>query len=184
MIAMNTIGTRKERMRRALGRQPIDRLPVQTNFTRAMGRKLREALGIDASQLSRRLDNHLLRVDVGHTTRLSDDGKVGFGTPNTPGAVVRTEWKTNDIWLRREFTLPATLRKDPTLWMHYDESPDVYLNSVLAAQPNGYVSEYGEVAIDPAARATLRPGKNVLAVHCRQTTGGQYIDVGLVEQQP
>jgi len=76
MSAMNTIGTRKERMRRALGRQPVDRLPVQTNFTRAMGRKLRETLGVDASQLSRRLDNHLLRVDVGHTTRLSDDGRV------------------------------------------------------------------------------------------------------------
>jgi hypothetical protein len=75
---MNTIGTRKERMRRALECQPVDRLPVQTNFTAAMGRKLREALGIDASQLLRRLDNHLLRVDVGHTTRLSDDGKVGF----------------------------------------------------------------------------------------------------------
>ena len=75
---MNTIGTRKERMRRALGRQPVDRLPVQTNFTRAMGRKLRETLGVDASQLSRRLHNHLLRVDVGHTTRLSDDGRVGF----------------------------------------------------------------------------------------------------------
>jgi uroporphyrinogen decarboxylase len=78
MSAMNTTGTRKERMRRALGRQPVDRLPVQTNFTGAMERKLREAQGIEASELSRRLDNHLLRVDVGHTTRPSDDGKVGF----------------------------------------------------------------------------------------------------------
>jgi len=75
---MNAIGTRKERMRRALWRQPVDRLPVQTNFTGAMGRKLRDALGVDASELSLRLDNHLLRVDVGHTTRLSDDGNVGF----------------------------------------------------------------------------------------------------------
>jgi len=65
-------------MRRALWRQPVDRLPVQTNFTGAMGRKLRDALGVDASELSRRLDNHLLRVDVGHTTRFSDDGRVGF----------------------------------------------------------------------------------------------------------
>jgi hypothetical protein len=52
MIAMNTIGTRKERMRRALWRQPVDRLPVQTNYTAAMGRKMREALSIDASELA------------------------------------------------------------------------------------------------------------------------------------
>ena len=109
-------------------------------------------------------------------------GPAGFGTAGTPGAVVRTTWQTQEIWLRREFTLPAEPLKDPVLFMHYDESPEVYLNGVLAAQLDGYVTEYGEVPIEPAARATLKPARNVLAVRCRQTYGGQYIDVGIVDE--
>ena len=34
------------------------------------------------------------------------EGPAGFGTQGTPGAVVRTEWKSSDIWLRREITIP------------------------------------------------------------------------------
>jgi hypothetical protein len=109
-------------------------------------------------------------------------GPGGFGTQGTPGAVVRTTWQTQDIWLRREFTLPADLETNIVLFLHYDESPEVYLNGILAARLEGYATEYAEVPIDPAARAALKPGRNVLAVRCRQTYGGQYIDVGLAEQ--
>jgi hypothetical protein len=33
------------------------------------------------------------------------------------------------------------------------------------------------------AQALLEPGKHNLAVHCKQTAGGQYIDVGVVDVQ-
>jgi hypothetical protein len=108
------------------------------------------------------------------------EGPGGFGTKGTPGAVVRTEWKTDNIWLRREFTMPAGSLPGLSLSVHHDEDAEIYLNGVLAAKVSGYVTDYEDVPIDTAARAALQPGKNLLAVHCRQTKGGQYIDVGII----
>lgn len=65
-------------MKSALRRQPVDRLPVQTNYTGAMGSKLAAYLKCPVRDLPERLDNHLLRVDVAHAPRLSDDKKVSF----------------------------------------------------------------------------------------------------------
>ncbi|HEV2395148.1 MAG TPA: DUF4965 domain-containing protein [Verrucomicrobiae bacterium] len=107
----------------------------------------------------------------------------GFGTEGTPGAVVRTEWNTADIWLRREFTLPAGKWTDIELRVHHDEDAEIYLNGVQAARLPGFITEYETVPMKPKAQRALKPGKNVLAVHCHQTTGGQYIDAGLVEVQ-
>jgi uroporphyrinogen decarboxylase len=70
--------TPKERMRRALWRQPVDRLPVQTNYTGTMAAHLATHLHCTPAELPSRLDNHLLRVDIDHTPRLSDDGAVSF----------------------------------------------------------------------------------------------------------
>jgi hypothetical protein len=94
---------------------------------------------------------------------------------------VRTEWKTFDIWLRREFMLPKGKFANLHFLLHHDEDAEIYLNGVLAAKVAGYTTDYEEVAINAEARATLKAGKNHIAVHCKQTTGGQYIDVGLID---
>lgn len=112
-------------------------------------------------------------------------GKSGFGAGGPPNAHIGTDWTTSDIWLRREVTLPEGKLEDARLWVHHDEDVDVYINGVRAFHGNGYSENYGTARISPRALATLKPGKNVIAVKCHQTTNGQYIDVGIVDiEQP
>jgi hypothetical protein len=96
----------------------------------------------------------------------------------TPGSVVRTEWNTGDIWLRREITLDAKQLGDLLLLVHHDEDFELYINGVLAAKRNGFTSEYEEISLNAAGRKALKPGVNLIAIHCHQTSGGQYIDAG------
>jgi hypothetical protein len=109
------------------------------------------------------------------------ESRAGFGTRGTPGAVVRTEWKTDDIWLRREFAIQAGKSDDLRLLMHHDEDAEVYINGVLAAMAPGFTGDYEQYELSREARVALKPDGNVLAVHCHQTAGGQFIDAGIVK---
>src|SRR6185369_15001568 len=111
-------------------------------------------------------------------------GVGGFGTRETPGTVVRTEWRTPDIWLRRQIDFPAGDWKNLQFLAHHDEDVTVYVNGVKAASAPGYTSNYEELPLTASARNALKPGKNILAVHCHQTRGGQYIDLGIVDVAP
>jgi len=107
-------------------------------------------------------------------------GQSGFGTRGTPSARVRTEWNSPNIWLRRQFELPDIAGQEVQFFIHHDEDADVYLNGVLALQRSGFTTAYETVPLTPGAKMALKTGANTVAVHCRQTGGGQYIDVGLV----
>jgi hypothetical protein len=109
------------------------------------------------------------------------EGPGGFGTEGTPGAIVRTEWNTSDIWLRRTFTLPQEKFGDLALRIHHDEDVEVYIDGIKAAQAEGYTTTYETLPLEPDSKAALKPGQHLLAIHCHQTTGGQYIDAGLIE---
>ena len=109
------------------------------------------------------------------------EGPGGFGRKDTPGAILRTPWHTNDIWMRRMFEIPKTKRHTLSLRIHHDEDAEVFLNGQRVASLVGYAREYENVELAESAWSALKDGVNTLAVHCRQTAGGQYIDVGLVD---
>jgi hypothetical protein len=109
------------------------------------------------------------------------EGDGGFGTRMTPGTVVRTEWNTPDIWVRRTFELKDAPKGEAWLRVHHDEDAEVYINGALAAKVTGYTTGYTDLPLTEAGQKALKKGENVIAIHCKQTGGGQYIDAGLTE---
>lgn len=108
-----------------------------------------------------------------------NEGQGGFGATGTPGAVIGTTWNTNDIWLRREITLPKLEpKKHLFLNLHHDDDVEVYLDGKLIQKSAGYLTNYTLIPIPPKLSSQIQEGKHLLAIHCHQFKGGQFIDAG------
>jgi hypothetical protein len=106
------------------------------------------------------------------------EGKGGFGSPGTPGAVIGTEWRTSNIWIRRTFRADTAANDLLGLKLHHDEDTEIYLNGRQVAALSGYVGDY-LTTLDNALSKALVAGDNLLAIHCRNSVGGQFIDAGI-----
>ena len=105
-------------------------------------------------------------------------GEAGFGGGG------RTSWSSSDIWIRRSFkinNLDASKLPDLRLWLFHDEDAEIYINGELAAKVTGYNTKYEQWPLLPEGLQALKldGSDNVIAIHCKQTTGGQFIDCGL-----
>jgi hypothetical protein len=114
-----------------------------------------------------------------------NSGVAGFGAgnpPNTAG-LVRTPWTTSNIWLRTSFnpgSLTAQQISNLVFVVYHDEDVEIYINGSLAAGASGYTTTYVLLPMNSAGQSALMLNDtNLIAVHCHQTTGGQYIDVGI-----
>ena len=70
--------THKERMRRAIQHEPVDRIPIQINYTASMGERMAQHFQVDAADLPVFLGNHMRRVDLTYPARLSADGSLSY----------------------------------------------------------------------------------------------------------
>jgi hypothetical protein len=111
------------------------------------------------------------------------EGATGFGNPEAIGAIVRTEWTSRRIWLRKTFTLSEKDISNPYLVIYHDfeQETHVYLNGRLIAEGPEHQFAYTLFDLDDMAKSKLRAGENVLAVHGIRIGRRQYIDVGLLD---
>jgi hypothetical protein len=103
-----------------------------------------------------------------------------FGKNNFPVSEVNTPWDTPEIWLRRTFTIDRIPAGTLYLLIRHDEDATVYVNGQKIADIPGTSSHYMPVEADKALRAALKTGANLIAIHCRQTRGDQFIDAGII----
>ncbi|WP_226895695.1 glycoside hydrolase family 2 protein [Luteolibacter marinus] len=108
--------------------------------------------------------------------------KAPFSGGGVPNAKFNTPWTTPDIWLRRDFEFDGTVQGNLVLRMFHDEDATVFLNGTEIAQLTGYVGTYTIVDLDERAKTALKSGTNVIAIHVKQTRGGQHIDAGLLDE--
>lgn len=92
-----------------------------------------------------------------------------------------TVWMTKDIWVRRTFTLTDANVDNLLLKINHDDNVEVYLNGEPIYSHVGWLSRMQYFPVSEAARKKLKKGKNVLAMHCANTSGGAWLDAGLVK---
>jgi hypothetical protein len=106
-------------------------------------------------------------------------GPGGFGAPMTPGVKIGTPWNTPQIWMRTTVDVPADIAAIEARLFH-DEDVEVYVNGKRLMRRRGFVRDYQEVPLTDDQRKLFTAGKNVIAIQCRQTGGGQGVDLELM----
>ncbi|MBC8481755.1 MAG: hypothetical protein H8D47_03725, partial [Planctomycetes bacterium] len=105
-------------------------------------------------------------------------GSSGFGTRRVKG--LSTRWDSSDIWLRKTFQLTDLESIGwASLQYFHDENMQIYLNGELLLNERGATPYSKEFPLQEEQIKLLRKENNVIAVHCQNKEGGQYIDVGL-----
>lgn len=118
----------------------------------------------------------------------SDFDDSGWKTGKAPFAnntvTAGTVWKTNDIWLRRTFNIDSIHKDNYALRFYHDDNVAVYLNDILIFEKEGWVDQLEFIDLNDKLKSHLRKGKNVLAIHCKNTAGGQHVDIGISRELP
>ncbi|HTE02210.1 MAG TPA: DUF4965 domain-containing protein [Mucilaginibacter sp.] len=116
------------------------------------------------------------------TTQFNDKNwKTGAAPFTDDQSKAKTVWTSKDIWVRRVFNLDNTNIDQLFLKLYHDDNVEVYLNEEKIYTNVGWTSDYKLIPLKDAVKNKLKKGNNLLAIHCANTAGAQWLDVGLVD---
>lgn len=110
-------------------------------------------------------------------------GKGAFGTKDETN--VKTLWETQEIWVRREITLNEDY-SNQKLFLKYshDNDAEIYINGIEVVNTGNDYKKNLIAEIPENVLKTLKKGKNIIAAHCKNRTGGALLDFGICAEVP
>lgn len=104
-----------------------------------------------------------------------------FGNNDAPGRA--TDWSSSDIWIRRSFDLKSDVTAESLfLFYSHDDIFELYVNGIKVVETGYTWRNNVYLELDAKIKAALKPGKNVIAAHCHNRTGGAFVDFGLMKR--
>ncbi len=103
-------------------------------------------------------------------------GEAPFGDKDYEKA--KTEWSKDDIWMRRQITVNEELT-EPVVKITNDDDYEIFVNGQPLVAEAGASGEYKYLRLNEEKGKLFKKGKNMIAVHCKNTGGGQHIDLGI-----
>ena len=114
----------------------------------------------------------------GYSDESWKEGKAPFGSGWDNDAV--TEWKSKDIWVRKQFVLNESQLKQAAndklfLELRHDDDVEVFVNGELAYScSNCYVNSIKQYELSAFIKSKLKKGRNLIALHC--TNSWLFVD--------
>ena len=112
------------------------------------------------------------------------DWKMEKAAWGSDGPRIKSHWENvnTDLYVRREVEISAEqLEKDLYLIYSHDDVFELYLNGTEVVNTGNTWRKGVTEQLTAEQKALLHEGKNVIAAHCHNTTGGAYTDFGLFE---
>jgi hypothetical protein len=104
--------------------------------------------------------------------------------PKADGDFNRVPWAKGDIWIWTTIDLPEDWKPQP-IWLRFfhDEDFEFYINGKQVYSAIRFNTGF-DIDLLPQNSTGLKPGKNYLAAHCRDTGGYHGINLGLYAAAP
>ena len=106
--------------------------------------------------------------------------KAAWGSPDLSNISSRWQREGSDIYIRREVNLTADqLKEDLYLKYSHDDVFELYVNGAQVATTGETWVDNVVLHVSDSLKALFHEGRNIIAAHCHNTTGGAYADFGL-----